>query len=720
MTAPTMLGSPTTTTLNNSSRNSALANAAIPGSEPVLGPPKVQMSDKAKAQIVSWIKEQYTKSKTARQIPQKQWYMNLAMYYGRQYLEYLLQGNNMMATLGVPKASKSRVRHTVNIIRPMIRTEIARMTSQKPSSTVIPATTSDEDMFAAQAGEQVWEYLQQRRNFQTMLRRNAFWIAIAGTGFIKTWWDPDYVDTLSLSPVTGKPVQGDIRYGVSTPFNIFVPDLMAEDIEDEPFVIEAYTKPVEWVKHFWKVDVNPDSKAQSEIIDTHYMGVPADNSSSLDSVLVIEAWIKPGATSILPDGGMVTVINDKLVQGPVEFYSHKEYPYTKFEHIPTGKFYGDSVLVDVNPLQKEYNRSRSEIIESKRRMARPQLLYAIGSIDPNKVTNEPGLLIPYRPGLPTPTPLPLQSLPSYVIQEQDRIKADFEDITGQHSVSRGQAPGSGVTAATAISFLQERDDSIMGMTYNSIEKGTEKIARQSLQLVVDYWTLPRTIGVTGLDQSFDSLELKGSEISNGRNVRVEGGSSLPTSKAARQALLMDMYKSGAITADQMLDLLEVGGVNKLVERIRVDLRQAQRENLKMKRITPDQYQAYMQQTAAAAAQGLIGTTDPDTGAPTVLPDQPSTYPPMIPVHKYDNHAVHVAAHNNYRKSQEFDMQPDYVKIEFEKHVSLHEQAMQQQQRQNAMLAMGGPPNSPPVGGGNESPPPMSNGGGAEPPPGPGQ
>lgn len=722
------------TTQNSSSGTSQAAD------NPLLQPSQNQqvdlgLSEEVKAKLAAWIKSEYAKMKSSRETIQRQWYVNLAMYYGNQYLEVFQRLG--LAELGVSKTPNWRSRQKINLIRPMIRAEVARMTSQQPTASVVPATTSDADMFAAQAGEQTWEFLQQRVKFQETMMRNAFWTSITGTGFIKTWWDTDRVDKFILDATSQEPATGNVCIKPSTPFNIFVPDLLEEDIEEEPYVFEAYTKTVPWVQKFWKMTAVPDVVARNEIIEASYFNLPGANLSKPDSVLIIEAWIKPGGCEIFPDGGLFTVINNKIVQSST-FYSHQEYPYAKTVHILTGKFYGDSVLLDINPLQKEYNRTRSQIIESKNRMARPQLLAPVGSIDPKRYTSEPGLIVPYKPALGKPEPLPMQNLPPYVLEEQDRIKADMEDISGQHQVSRGQAPGAGVTAATAISFLQERDDSVMGPTYSSIEWATEKIARQALTLVVDYWDLPRIVEVTGLDQSFDSLELKGSDIAKGKNIRVEGGSALPTSKAARQALLMDMAKMGFISGDQLLDMLDIGGIQKVTERIRIDLRQAQRENLRMRRITMDTFQQFLNNTAMNALQGSIGSTDPNTGLPLMkvpntdpITGQPvvdpavyATFPPMVPVNVWDNHAVHISTHNNYRKSQEFETLPDFVKDQFEKHVNAHQQALIGQQMgqqpgqmpgQMDQMPMGGsgqmpgmPPGMPPgMGDGNAAPSPSS-------------
>jgi hypothetical protein len=147
----------------------------------------------------------------------------------------------------------------------------------------------------------------------------------------------------------------------------------------------------------------------------------------------------------------------------------------KLEHIESGKFYGTSIIEDLLPVQKEYNRTRSQIIENKNRMAKIQLMAPRGSIEVQKVTSEPGQVILYTPGYAPPQPIPLQNLPAYVLQEVQQLQQDMDDISGQHEVSRGQNPAQ-VTAATALSYLQEQDDTKLSGTIESLESAVEKSA----------------------------------------------------------------------------------------------------------------------------------------------------------------------------------------------------------------------------------------------------
>ena len=251
-------------------------------------------------------------------------------------------------------------------------------------------------------------------------------------------------------------------------------------------------------------------------------------------------------------------------------------------------------------------------------------------------------------------------------------------FSGQHQVSKGSAPP-GVTAATAISFLQEKDDSYMVPTFQSVEAAYESIGRQTLGLAVQFWDVPRLVKIAGEDSEFDVQQLVGSQIANGTDLRVEPGSALPQSKAARQALITDLMNMGHISSEQGLELMEIGGSQKVMETLQIDKRQAQRENILMRTQQPeaitqvnDQWDQMVEQYNAEkpeeAPEITDDTVDPGTGMPI--------RPLAVPVNDFDNHEVHIQVHNNYRKSQAFASLPQEVKDLFDAHVKAHEQAMQ--------------------------------------------
>lgn len=592
-----------------------------------------------------------------RRKQEMQWYLNLHFLQGNHYVHPRTVAGGQY-DFRVAAAPKWRVRAVVNQIRKIVRRDITRLTKQRPNAYVVPQSIENRDLFAAQAGEAVWDYIWRNYNFEEELELAVFWQVVTGTGYIKQFWDASKIDKFNQVP-------GDLSIFAETPFHLYVPDLMLPRMEDQPFIIHAQTRNKKWLERTFGVEISLDKSLQVDSTLQSVLGVGHQQDKT--NVLTLEVMAKPGYFDELPEGGMFTIAGDMIVQGYEGWpFEHGEYPFSKLDGIPSGKFYAASVLEDLIPLQRELNRTRSQIVEAKNKMGKPQLMAQEGSINPRRITSEPGLTILYKMGFQPPTPLPLQDLPAYISQELDRIYTDMADISGQHEVSQGSVPP-GVSAATAIAYLQEQDETILSNSSRSIERAIEKTARQCLSMVVQYWDDERKIKTVGLDGSFDIQALSSSDLRGGTDIRVEGGSALPQSKAARQAFIMDLMNNGFIEPQEGLEILDLGGLNKLYEKIQVDIRQAQRENLKMAAATEELIEQHRMDWLEQSGIDPLNAID-EQGNPL----QP---PLVVPVNVWDNHEIHIREHNNYRKSQAFDMASPAVKRLFEQHVRMHQEAI---------------------------------------------
>jgi hypothetical protein len=636
--------------------------------------------------LVAWVQSEWQKAKTARTQKQLQWFHNMAMFYGHHWVEQTRGSfpDEYRDKLFTPRKPYYHQRKTINRTRAYVRWEMSKMLSSFPTVQAIPASSEDEDQRAAFAAEQAWTSISEGKKLRQHMSRAIWWTIVTGNGFVKTHWDPTCLDRVSGE-------MGDIKYGHVTPFHLFVPDIREQDIEDQPFVINAYTKTVEWAEYYFAkelqgVKLAPSTSSANQILDEAYLNL--GNSKAPDSVIVYETWVKPGATKLLPQGGVIISIDDILISVYRDGfpYNHGMYPFTKFEHIPTATFYADSPIVDLSQLQREYNGIRSEIAEAGRRMAKPQLIAPMGSIVPSKLTNEPGLVIQYKPGMAPPQPLPLSPLPQYYLDQQDRILNDWIDISGEREVSRGDTPP-GVTSGTAISYLQEASNQYLTPQFQSIEAGVEKIAAQTIELFVQYVDIPRKIRTIGADGAFDTMLLKGADIASGTDVRVESGSSFAKSKAAQEARVMDMFAVGIIDQQAAARMLEIGGVQKIMDTLNVAERKAQRENIKMKMLSPEEIEMARQE----AMQQIMMQLPPEAMENPEIMEQIQNMPApaVIPVDDFDMHEVHVETHNKFRMSQEYEILSEEVKAQFAEHVAMHEQAIQQ--RMMAQMMMGMPP-----------------------------
>jgi hypothetical protein len=628
---------------------------------------KLQNDSKGK-KIVDYIRKEYTKSKDSKNWRVRQWYINMSFERGKQYVAW---DSTKSQIASLPRGDKNLPRITINRIRPIVRTEISKLTSQKPSAVALPASNEIEDIFAATAATQIWESMYDRLKIGREMRAVARDISVLGIGYLKTYWDEeaDYMDDQ----------KGDVCVDHVSPFNVFVPDLSIVDHEKQPYMLHVYTKPLEWVKTMYKdlipKDKQPTVVASTEIADISSALDIRENNSKPDACLVIEAWIKPGTSAMFPNGGFVTIVDDIIVDACLTGFpsGYNCYPITKFDHIPSGQYYPACVIDDAIPLQREVNRTRSQRIQAKNMMAKPQVYYREGSLSVSKINTAPGQYIGVRPGFDFPQSAPMPQLPPYVAEELQALNNDLEDISGQHQVSKGGTPP-GVEAATAIAYLQERDDSYLAPTFASIEEGLSLVAKLALSLVAEYWTTERTVKIVGSDSSFSAELFKGSDIARGTDIRIESGSALPTSKAAKQALVMDMMKMGMIPPEDGLKLLDITTIRSYSDNkgTRPDELRAQRENIQFKNLTDMDVMSHYQKWQQGVAAGQPEMLNPETG-------QPLAPPAIIAVNKWDNHAVHIQEHDTFRKSPAYDMLSPTQKAELNKHINIHEQALVQLQ-----------------------------------------
>lgn len=586
-------------------------------------------SKKANAELLQYLNKCYSVSRQGRMQFERQWYLNLAFYFGRQYAQWTssaltdtLVNETAFNRLYEPAVPPWRVRLICNKVRPIIRGELSKVTKENPRGFVLPASSDNDDLAAARAAESINDFLFRTVGVRRICRRAEFWNLICGNSFIKDWYDKNAEDASG--------VKGKICAEHSSAFHILVPDLQEEEIENQPFAMHLMAKDPEWVHTHYGVEINGDSGNAGLLEQKFLQAVGINNAVTTKKyVTVKEIYIK--SCSKFPDGCFAQWAGDQILFLSEKWpYQHKEFPFAKLDHIPCGRFYSDSTITDLIPLQKEFNRTRSQIIEAKNRMSKPQLIAPKGSVDPRRITSEPGLIIFYTPGFTPPQPLPLQPIPNYVVEEVNRIQRDMDDISSQHEITKGSVPP-GVTAATAISYLQEQDDSKLAPTIASLEEAVEKVGRHFLSHVQQFWTAERQVSVVGANGQFESFMFSRANIRGNTDFKVEVGSATPTSRAAKQAFIMELGDKGWVQPTQAMKYLDMAETAKLYEEGMRDARQAQRENLKM----------------------TLGAD--------------------VPTNTFDNDLVHIMEHENECKTEAYENSQDQIKVNFQKHIGLHKQ-----------------------------------------------
>ena len=584
------------------------------------------LSFKEKTELLAKLDKMFQTCRTARTQFERQWYMNLAFFFGRQYVTWAPGASGTLTRLYEPAAPKWRVRLVINKIRPSIRFELTKVTKEQPEVYVIPASTEDADVAAARAGEQIAEYEMRELGFHKLIRRSAFWALLCGSSFLKSFYDESQNDP---SGVPGK-----ICVEPVNSFHLLAPLMQEEEIENQPYLIHAMTKDPDWIKWKFDKDIQGDATVGVGVLEQQFLSALGVNAQNLNmkQCYVKEAWIKP--CKDFEQGALVSWAGTEILtlyeQWP---YDVTDFPFAKIDHIPTGKFYGESTITDLIPIQREINRTRSQIVEAKNKMAKPQLIAPKGSVDVNKITSEPGLVILYTPGFNPPTPLPLSQLPNYVGEELQRLQQDVDEQTASYEITKGRTPP-GVEAASAIAYLQEENDSKFAHTVASIEEATEKVGKQILGYVAQYWDVSRKINVLGENSVYEAKEYSKSSINGNTNLRVEAGSAAPRSRAAKQAFITELGKMGWITPEKALRYMDMVETGRLYEESQLDARQVQRENDQM----TTQGKMAMMQMQQMQMMGAMGAGQ--IPAQPGMPQGP-VGPVPLPINEYDDDEMHV-------------------------------------------------------------------------------
>jgi hypothetical protein len=589
------------------------------------------------------------------------WYLNIAFFMGEQWLFW----NN--GRLDRPRLEPDRVTLTDNRIIGIIRTELAKMTKQKPSWQITPTTAQDEDLQASQTGQKLLQYLWRHLSMRNKLMDVLQWSRICCAGFWKIYWDPamgekvtvviDQEGNVAKNEDTGAPLvpadcpdgvpdghtekilaTGDVAIEVVSPFE-FYPDPLAKEVEDAEWCIQVAVKSKDYVKAHYGVEMEGDTEvsagpAESRLFPSFQMA----GSSGYRGIKVSEYWCKPNST--YPQGLRAVWAKGKILAQEPNPY--KCLPYVMFKGIGVpGRFWPTSTPEQLRSPQMELNKAKSQITENAQKVGNPALLAAKQANV--QYSGRPGERVDFDDTVPNAIPSYLQppSMPAYVLTQQDRIESSMQDISGQHEVSQAQVP-TGVTAASAINLLQEADDTKLGPSIYDMEETLGVAGQKLLEIVARYWTTEKTILIGGEDSAWDAMVFKGAALKGNTHVEVQEGSMFPQSKASKQAAIQNVLGLALQYSEQPLN--------------------------------PRDLRKVLQDYQTGSLEGLFGDVSKDESQVNRENGQ-FALGAQLTINAFDNHQAHIEGHEEFQKSASYGMLPPETHEAVEKHVVEHREQL---------------------------------------------
>lgn len=698
--------------------------------EPIGGstPPTPNRNAPSDAQTVSEVNAFYDRTRQERRQYEVQWAVNAAFSRGLQTAKW----NPITAQLDAKSTPDHRVRRAINLILPKVKARLAKFVKSRPQPQVVSASTNREAVLNAQATEKVLAYVWRKFGLERKYEDVILNAMITGKAFWWFHWNPNALGQMQEPSGPGGPGEvidvplGDIMVELGTAFEFLPGDVGIARLQDQQKIMRVKNRPVKDVEERYELaagtikgEVSASDLFQFErqiaqlgsrnVTGQSQVDRSGEEKNSPTHVAVKEMFSRPCAE--YPKGRYVVVAGDQLLKQeeelPYDFGTDAANPFPCVEFsdmMLPGQFWPSTMVEQLIGVQTEYNNVRNKAEEQLKLQMHPKLLVPKqANLAPNAYNSESGEKMEYHfiPGMPPPSFLMPPNVATDTWRILEIIKEEFDGISNIRPADVGSVGGGG-ESGFQTNLLQEASDSVHAPDIRRNELAIEEASFKMRRLMATGYTIPRLITVTGRNHAPDVFEFSQDHIDEHADIIVQAGSALPTLKAARAKMIMEMH-TAMLFGDpndpsvkrRVLGMLEVGGTEDATDIIKRDEEQCRMENLK------------------------VGKAQP---IPAPMP--------------WENHQVHYEFHTDTLKSPEVESWQQPQRDELIRHVILHAKFINPQnalmlaqqfgyadlvqiiQPLVAPITPQGPPGAPPPPGGAPDKPQGPPGGPPGPPPGP--
>jgi len=620
-----------------------------------------------------------------------QWFQNIAMRRGLQNVQ-ITSGQSNKVVLNPPEV-KGRVRITINRMKAIHQTRLAKMVTDMPKMEVMPASDQEEDKELARKGTKILAYKWQDERMVEKITDECSWMIDCGSSFFHVYWDPTKGPKVPIyKRFEGKEINpeidrvdsdgfvldetgqrriveesiGDVAIDVVPPFDI-VNDQTSPTVEDSGWIIIRKCMRVKDIKMMWPITgkdvVAEKDTSQRAYFQRRLMSMVGGVSEAYateamtDEEMATIIYFYEKKCPDFPEGKFLIICGSIVLESTtMPFNDGVTFPIIKTDDtFVSGAFWGNGTNDDLIPIQKGYNRTISQIAENANNHGNTKLLVPRGAnLDPDAYDDSGTECIEFNSGF-QPTQMQPASLPGHMTALLNFYDKAFEDVSGQHEVTRGEAP-SGVKSGRAIIALQEKDDTQMAPTKIKYFRQLERLGVLILRLYEQHQNEDRTYRLIG--ENLNDIETfkisKAESISMNKDVRVQTENIIASHKRVMQENAMEMFGEGLFgdqadpeTRKRVLKIMEFGNINEIFSAYNQDSLNARTENENFCLWTPDV---------------LIQKQDEKTGVSIWTQE----------AFVFDDHIVHLNEHNRFRKSPRYHSFTQLQRRGIDNHCEQHE------------------------------------------------
>lgn len=558
--------------------------------------PEQNVSEQTKDEqsLVSFVRKKVEDSRmsSARVTHEGIWMTNIAYLLGFDGVYY---DSTLRQFRTISKGSRNirRNRVHVNKILPTIQNRTARLCKNPPKYDVRPNSSDPEDKEAARLALQVLNNVWDIQEINKKRIPLFMWVQECGHSYLKVSYD-DQLGKPMVNPETNElDYEGDIKVDIVSALELYV-DPMAKTMDEATWCVQAKVRPLEYFKNHYPEKGELVKEEDAWLLSTQYemrinslnnrgQGMTGSQTIAKNSAIELAYYEKRSKKH--PNGRMVITANGVLLADkelPVG-----EIPFVKFDDVIIGgKFFSESLITHMRPIQDQYNRVISLRASWTNKLLAGKYIAAKGhGLQQEALNDQSGEVVEYDPvpNAAPPTAMQIPNIPQYAYNEEDRLQNMLYDMGGINEISRGQLPSAGIPAV-GMQFMVEQDDTRIGIVTESHEYAWAQVGRLIIKHASKFYVMPRLLKTVGKSNEYAVKSFVGADLLESDDVICIRGSTLPGSKVLKRQEIINAYQQGFLgdpqdpkVREKVLGMLEYGDVGEMWEEYAVDMNQINRQ-----------------------------------------------------------------------------------------------------------------------------------------------
>ena len=364
----------------------------------------------------------------------------------------------------------------------------------------------------------------------------------------------------------------------------FMCDPQTPDLQDGRACFVLDVKPWDWFKQHYP-EIFPYMSGDDGLVEADRIDSTTE-PNKVKALRIIEMWVKEfspeqktAAVHFVRVAGH-QVIEDSKLTYEHGYYEHGLFPFRICRLYPQkGSALGLGICDLFKDTQRYADKLNAIMLENALRARTPRLFIQEGLVDIEDVRDFSREAIEVQGNLDAAVKwMDTQPLPSYLMNFVQMMQQSIKNEAGSNDQSRGQTAG-GVTAASAITALQDMSTKRSRMEARELQRGFKECVRMMIEIMREKDIVPREVVITVEGEPkimpFDSRSLYRENI-NGKKVPIESVISIKTSRQTRfsrmahNELVLQFVNMFQQTADPliMMEALEMDDKEQILDQIR--------------------------------------------------------------------------------------------------------------------------------------------------------